>query len=184
MTQEREKRILQWGTIAAVALAAVFFVLTFLVYEMDKVWEPFFVLFLGLAAEFGMRLILLFRVPYDNERRFVTNSGWFQKNALDKWMLSHPSNLWREDMQHYDPEAFSLAANAGDTAVQHTCVYELLCELNAVFSFLPLVFLAMADNKLVSLAVLLVICLVFCAYSVCMAARARMFRFHIKAGRV
>ena len=67
--------------------------------------------------------------------------------------------------------------------VQHTCTLELLYELAAFLAYLPLVMIIPADRKVEALLVLLVPAVLFSAWAVFSAARARHYRFQVKAGR-
>ena len=58
MTQQRERQILLWSGVAFLVLAAVLFVLTVVVDALDNVWEPLFVLMLGLGCQCAIRLFL------------------------------------------------------------------------------------------------------------------------------
>ena len=84
MTQQKETKVLQIAAVAGFLLALLFFVLTLYVADLDPVWEPLFVLSLGVACECAIRLLLTSRLQYDHDKLFVTTSGFFQKNKLDK----------------------------------------------------------------------------------------------------
>ena len=184
MTQQKEIRILQIAAVVSFLMAVLFFVLTLVRQDPNSIWEPLFVLALGLVAQCAMRLILTSRLRYDHDRLFVTTDGWFQKNKLDKAILKRdPVQKWA-DLTTYDPEAFQPGPGERELVVQHTCTNELMNEVNAVLAFLPLVLAVAADRKLVALIVLLVLSIAFSALAAVLSERARQFRFLVKAGRV
>ena len=184
MTQQRERQVLLWAGVAFLALAVVLFVLTVVVDTLDNVWEPLFVLMLGLGCQCAVRFFLTTNVPYDHDRLFVTTSGWFQKNRFDKWLIKKdPVRKWA-DLSDYDMDAFLVVPGQRELTVQHTCTLELLYELAAVLAYLPLVLIIPADRKVEALLVLLVPAILFSAWAVFSAARARHYRFQVKAGRV
>ena len=183
MTQEKERQILLWAGVALLVLAAVLFVLTIVVDMLDNVWEPLFVLMLGLGCQCAIRLFLTAKVKYDHDRLFVTTSGWFQKNKLDKWLIKKDPVMKWADLSDYDTDAFLVVPGQRELTVQHTCTLELLNLLAAVFAYLPLVMIIPADRKVEALLVLLVPAVLFSAWAVFSAVRARHYRFQVKAGR-
>ena len=169
--------------VSCLVLAAVLFVLTVVVDALDNVWEPLFVLMLGLGCQCFIRFFLTTNVKYDHDRLFVTTSGWFQKNRFDKWLIKKdPVRKWA-DLSDYDTDAFLVVPGQRELTVQHTCTLELLSELAAVLAYLPLVLISPADRKVEALLVLLVPAILFSAWAVFSAARARHYRFQVKAGR-
>ncbi len=184
MTQQKETKALWIAAAAAILLAVLFLVLTLTLPDLDTVWGPLFVFSLAVALQCGIRLLLMFRVNYDHDRLFVTTSGFFQKNKLDKAMLKRdPVQKWA-DLRSYDPENFEVKPGERELVIQHTCTNELLNELNAVLAFLPMLLLIFAEQKLPALIVLLVLCVACCALAAIAAERARQFRFQVKSGRV
>lgn len=122
-------------------------------------------------------------MQYDHDRLFVTTSGWFQKNRFDKWLIKKdPVRKWA-DLSDYDMDAFLVVPGQREVTVQHTCTLELLYELAAFLAYLPLVMIIPADRKVEALLVLLVPAVLFSAWAVFSAARARHYRFQVKAGR-
>ena len=183
MTQQRERQVLLWAGVAFLALAVVLFVLTVVVDALDNVWEPLFVLALGLGCQCFIRFFLTTNVQYDHDRLFVTTSGWFQKNKLDKWLIKKDPVMKWADLSDYDTDAFLVVPGQRELTVQHTCTLELLNLLAAVFAYLPLVMIIPADRKVEALLVLLVPAVLFSAWAVFSAVRARHYRFQVKAGR-
>lgn len=184
MTQKKERHILIGTGAASLGLAAVLFVLTMLAGRLDSVWEPLFVLFLGLGCQCFLRVLLTTGWQYDHDRLFVTTSGWFQKNQLDKAILKRDPVCQWADLTAYDPEAFEVRPGERELVVQHTCTLELANELAAGLAFLPLLIALFADRPVLCLIILLVLSAGFSALAVYMAERARQFRFNVKAGRV
>lgn len=184
MTQSKERQVLTLAGVASLVLAILFFVLTVAVSRFDNLWEPLFLLSLGLACQCGIRLLLTTRWNYDHDRLFVTTSGWFQKNKLDKAILKRDPVCKWADLTGVDPENFQVRPGERELVVQHTCTLELVNLLNAVFAFLPLVMLVFADRVVLSLVLFLVPGLAFAAWSIYNVMRARQFRFQVKAGRV
>lgn len=184
MTQQKERQVLLWTGAAAAVLAVGLFVLTFTSAAPNAILEPLFVLALAVACQCAMRLILTTKLQYNHDRLFVTTSGWFQKNALDRKLTESVSVQQWANLQTYDPDAFSVSATGLEKAVQHTCTLELMNEINGVLAFLSLLFLLLADNKPLALIPLLVVSIGFSALAVATAVRARQFRFQVKAGRV
>lgn len=183
MTQPKERQILLGVCAGSLVLCIVLFLLTLNLTVGGALWDALFVLFLGLACECGMRLVLTAKINYDHDRLFVTTSGWFQKTQLDKRLFEKEKVRVAGDLQTYDPDAFRVENWSRELVIQHTCTYELLNEINAVAAFLVLFFVLFADNKLPALILLFVLSLAFSAWAVIMAMRARQFRFNIKAGR-
>ena len=172
MTQQRERQVLLWAGVAFLALAVVLFVLTVVVDALDNVWEPLFVLALGLGCQCFIRFFLTTNVQYDHDRLFVTTSGWFQKNRFDKWLIKKdPVRKWA-DLSDYDMDAFLVVPGQREVTVQHTCTLELLYELAAFLAYLPLVMIIPADRKVEALLVLLVPAVLFSAWAVLKAGRA------------
>lgn len=183
MTQQRERLVLLGAGAASLVLAAVVFLLTVLVDKLDNVWEPVFVLLLGLGCQCFIRLFLTTKVPYDHDRLFVTTSGWFQKNRFDKWLIKKdPVRKWA-DLSSYDPENFLVKPGMRELTVQNTSTLELFYELAAVLQYLPLLMIIPADRKVEALLVLLVPAVLFSAWDVFSALRTRHYRFQVKAGR-
>lgn len=183
MTQQRERLVLLWTGVASLVLAAVCFVLTIAFDELDKVWEPLFVLTLGVGCQCTIRLLLTTKLPYDHDHLFVTTSGWFQKNRFDKWLIKKdPVRKWA-DLSDYDSDAFLVVPGQREVTVQHTCTMELMNLLAAVFAFLPLLMILPADRKIEALIVLLVPGVLFAAWAIFSVVRARHYRFQVKAGR-
>lgn len=184
MTQQKETKVLQIGAVAGFLLALLFFVLTLYVADLDPVWEPLFVLSLAVACQCVIRLLLTTRLQYDHDHLFVTTSGYFQKNRLDKALQKRDSVQKWADLRSYDPEHYEVKPGERELVIQYTCTAEVLSELNAVLAFLPMLLLVFAERKLPALIILLVVCVVFCALTVFAAMRARQFRFQVKSGRV
>ncbi|MBQ2437654.1 MAG: hypothetical protein II265_06165, partial [Clostridia bacterium] len=119
MTQEKERQVLLWAGVASLVLAAVLFVLTIVVDMLDNVWEPLFVLMLGLGCQCAIRLFLTAKVKYDHDRLFVTTSGWFQKNRFDKWLIKKDPVMKWADLSDYDTDAFLVVPGQRELTVQH-----------------------------------------------------------------
>ena len=183
MTQRKERQILTGVAAASLVLCIAAFGLTMNFYTGDTLWEALFVLFLGLACQCAIRLILTTKLRYDHDRLFVTTMGWFQKNRLDKKLAEKESVRQWADLQSYDPEAFRVEAWDRELIIQHTCTFEIVNEINAVAALLVPLLALLADNKVAALIILLILSLGFCAFAALSAARARHFRFNVKAGR-
>ncbi|MBQ8063754.1 MAG: hypothetical protein IJ547_06675 [Clostridia bacterium] len=183
MTQSKERQVLIWTGVASLVLTIVFFALTVALGRLDRVLEPFFLFFLGLGCQCGIRLLLTTRWNYDHDRLFVTTSGWFQKNKLDKAVLKRDPVCRWADLTGFDPENFGVRPGERELVVQHTCTLEIINSLNAVLAFLPLLMLLTADHILLSLVIFLLLGLAFSAWSLYTVMRARQFRFQVKAGR-
>ncbi len=184
MTQQKERQVLMRTGVASFALAVLFFVLTIAFGGFSWVWGALFTLVLGLASECGIRLLLTTKLPYDHSRLFVTTSGFFQKNRFDKWLIQKdPLRRWA-DLSDYDSDAFSVVSGQRELTVQHTCTLEVMNLLAAVLSYLPLLFIIPADRKGVAFVILLVLSILFSIWAAFSAARARHYRFQVKAGRI
>lgn len=184
MTQKKERQVLLWTGVASLALAVLLFVLTIAFDRLSLLWSVLFTLLLGLVAECGIRLLLTTKIPYDHSKLFVTTSGFFQKNRFDKWLIQkNPLRRWA-DLSNYNPEAFKVLPGQRELTVQHTCTLEVVNLLAAVLSYLPLVFLIPADRKGMTLVILLVLSILFSIWAAFSAARARHYRFQVKAGRI
>lgn len=184
MTQSKERQVLTGTGAASLVSAILFFVLTVAVSRFDNLWEPLFLLSLGLACQCGIRLLLTTCWNYDHDRLFVTTRGWFQKNRLDKAILKRDPVCKWADLTEVDPENFVVRPGERELVVQHTCTMELANILNAVLAFLPLVMLLFADRIIMSLILFLLLGVVFSGWSIYNVMRARQFRFQVKAGRV
>ena len=184
MTQRIERQVLLWTGVVSLVLTAVFFGLTVLYDELEALWNVLLVIPLGLLCQCAMRFLLTTGLRYDHDRLFVTTSGWFQKNKLDRRVVrKDPARSWA-NLANYDPKNFTVRPGQRELGIQHTCTLELVNELNAVLAFLPLLLTIPADRKLLTFLLLLVLSLVFSAWAVFMAVRARHYRFNIKAGRI
>ena len=184
MTQQTERRVLLGVALTSLVSGAAFFVLTLTVHTLDGVWEPLFLLCLGLLCQCAIRLLLTSRLNYDHDRLFVTTGGWFQKNRFDKWLIrKDPVRKW-SDLAAYDPENLEVKPGMRELAIQHTCTLELVNEINAGLTFLSLLMSILADRKVLALLILLGLSILFSLWAVFTAVRARHYRFNIKAGRV
>lgn len=184
MTEEKERKVLLWTSVGTLVLAVVFFALTAALGALDKILEPLFLIALGIACECGIRYLMMTKVPYDNDHTFVTTSGWYQKNRFDKWLIQKdPVRRWA-DLSKYNPDVFAVVPGQRETTVQRTCTLERMNLVAAVLAFLPLLTILPSGRKATVLIVMLILGVLFCAWDLFSAVRARHYRFQVKAGRV
>lgn len=112
------------------------------------------------AYHLGMRLLvgLLFEKGMKNRADYTRK--WYQVSSWENGLYRVLRvKAWKDKLPAYDPEAFSSEKHTWDEIAQAMCQAELVHEVNAALSFLPLA----ASFRFGSLAVFLIT-------SVCAAA--------------
>lgn len=92
---------------------------------------------------FAMRLLVGYFIP----NTFDYRRAWFQPRSFEKKLYRFLRvKKWKDRMPTYDPRLFCLTENSLAQIVNNMCQAELVHEVIAVLSFLPLLFSFVWDS--------------------------------------
>lgn len=91
------------------------------------------------AYHFAIRLLVGFAVNSVMHNRADHHKRWFR---VDKWEMKLYQRLkvkqWKNKMPTYSADTFDISKHSWEEILQATCQSELVHEINAFFSFLPI----------------------------------------------
>jgi len=91
------------------------------------------------AYHFVMRLAVGWLVSLITRRQLNPHNFWFRQRPFERRLYrSLRVRRWKEKMPTYDPRKFSLEQNTPEQIIQNSCEAELVHEVIAVASFIPL----------------------------------------------
>ena len=183
MTKRATVKVMMFTAAISAALAVVFFALTRKFYLLNEVWEPFFVFFLVMAYQCGIRLIINSSIKDGTSHIFKPESFWFRCHAGEDGMLKLLKvRNWKHDLASYDAELFSEKTVVNTVILQNTCFMELLHELDIIAGLMSLVFLILPGNTTISIVLIIVLNVIFVLLDIRIIALCRYDRFVILAG--
>lgn len=99
--------------------------------------------FFTVFYHFSMRLTVGALVPH----RFSYNSPWFQPRAFEAPLYKTLRlKRWKDRMPTYDPRKFSLEENSLEQVITNMCQAEVVHEIIALCSLIPLLFSLFWDS--------------------------------------
>lgn len=132
------KKVMKRIAIITSLLTIVFF---FLYRITNYRWLfPFIITFGTTAYHFIIRLIVGGVLNLIMKNKADYKKKWYQVSDLEmKFYKKIKVKKWKAKMPTYDADTFDVSKHSWEEIVQATCQSELVHEINAVFSFLPII---------------------------------------------
>ncbi|MBR4079605.1 MAG: hypothetical protein IKK29_05285 [Christensenellaceae bacterium] len=123
---------------ASVALTAVFAV----IFQLTKidVFQPLAITFGTAAYHFMMRLAVGYAVNGIMHNRADYTKKWYQICGFEQKLYKKLGvKAWKDKLPAYNPSLFSVKDHSFEEIAQATCQAEIVHEIIAVLSFLPII---------------------------------------------
>ena len=130
------KKAMYLATAISGFLTAVFVILVF----SGLHWAmPYAITFATCLYHFAMRLLVGHRLNRIMRNQADYRKSWYQLRPIEKRLYKlFKVKKWKANMPTYDPSCFDPELHSWDEIAQAMCQAELVHEVIAVFSFLPL----------------------------------------------